>query len=383
MINKIMVTGAALAIATGNAWAQSSVTLYGLIDAGINYVNNAATPTGHASSVRYGDGASQNRWGIRGTEDLGGGLRAVFALEDGFNAGTGVIGQGGALFGRLASVGLKKDGIGTLTMGRQYAFSTDWLGANYSIGSQIVASNYAYHINDVDQLAASRIDNSVRFTTDNIAGFTFGALYGFSNAAGAFAGAPASANNAGSSRAYSLGANYKNGPFSIGTTYTSISYPTVAVPAFTVVVANVDTGGNKKLGSFGVGTNYTFGAAEVFALYTNTLLQSVTNTQSRFTNYDIGAKYFITATLSFGGGYTYSNLHGSAQGHWNQVDTALDYALSKSTDLYLVGIYQKAGGQNGGTPVQAEIGDATSFFGVSGAGANNQLALRVGMRHTF
>src|SRR5215813_10577971 len=93
------------------AHAQGSVTLYGIIDAGISYVSSSATPTGHASLIKYADGvASGSRWGVRGTEDLGGGLKTVFVLENGFSSADGTIGQGGALFGRQAYVGVSKDG---------------------------------------------------------------------------------------------------------------------------------------------------------------------------------------------------------------------------------------------------------------------------------
>jgi predicted porin len=174
-LNKKVLTAATLAVFASAAHAQSSVTLYGLIDAGISYVNNSKTASGHDSLVKYDDGVAQgSRWGLRGTEDLGGGLKALFVLESGFNSGNGTLGQGGALFGRQAFVGLSKDGIGALTFGRQYSFSTDYLGGNYSTGGQTVAGNYAYHINDVDQLTSSRINNAVKFSSANFAGLTFG-----------------------------------------------------------------------------------------------------------------------------------------------------------------------------------------------------------------
>ena len=117
--------------------------------------------------------------GLRGTEDLGGGLKAIFVLENGFNSGNGTIGQGGAIFGRQAYVGLSQSQYGTVTFGRQYSFSTDILGSNYSTGGNTVAGNYAYHVNDLDQLTSSRINNAVKFQSANYSGFTFGALYGF------------------------------------------------------------------------------------------------------------------------------------------------------------------------------------------------------------
>ena len=240
-MKKTLLATAVLGTVSLSAHAQGSVTLYGLIDAGISYVNNARAGTSHDHLVKYDDGvASGSRWGLRGTEDLGGGLKALFVLENGFNTGNGAFGQGGAMFGRQAYVGLSQNGVGSVTFGRQYSFSTDFLGGNYAIGSQTAAGNYAYHINDVDQLTSSRINNAVKFSSANFAGFTFGALYGFSNQAGAFAGAPATgtaaAPVAGSSRAYSFGVNYANGPIGVGAAYTDIRFPSQSAPAFSTTL---------------------------------------------------------------------------------------------------------------------------------------------------
>ncbi|QLD53088.1 porin [Paraburkholderia fungorum] len=387
-MNKKVLTAATLAVFASAAHAQSSVTLYGLIDAGISYVNNSKTATGHDNLVKYDDGVAQgSRWGLRGTEDLGGGLKALFVLENGFNSGNGTLGQGGALFGRQAYVGLSQNNVGSLTFGRQYSFSTDYLGGNYSTGGQTVAGNYAYHINDVDQLTSSRINNAVKFSSANFAGLTFGAMYGFSNQAGAFAGAPASGTTAapvaGSSRAYSLGVNYANGPFGIGAAYTDIRYPSQATPAFSTSIANVTTGSVRDLRTFGVGGRYSIGAATLWALYTNTHFTPVTGGSTTFAAYEAGAKYAFTPALTAGAGYTYMHLSGANTGHWNQADLSVDYALSKRTDVYALGIYQIAAGRNGTQDLQAQIGSSTSYFNTSGTGSDNQLAFRVGIRHKF
>ena len=383
-MKKTILATAVLGSVTLSAHAQSSVTLYGLIDAGISYVNNARAGTSHGSLVKYDDGvASGSRWGLRGTEDLGGGLKALFVLENGFNSGNGAPGQGGAMFGRQAYVGLSQNNVGSLTFGRQYSFSTDYLGSTYSTGSQTVAGNYAYHINDVDQLTSSRINNAVKFSSANFSGFTFGALYGFSNQAGAFAGAPANGTIAGSSRAYSFGANYANGPISVGAAYTDIRYPSQAVPPFSTTIANVSTGNVRDLRTFGVGGRYAIGAATLWALYTNTRFETVTGAATTFTAYDAGAKYAFTAALTVGAGYTYMHLGDASSGHWNQGNLSVDYALSKRTDVYALSIYQIASGRNGTQDVQAQIGSSTSFFGPSGSCANSQLAFRVGVRHRF
>ncbi|RDK03141.1 porin [Paraburkholderia lacunae] len=387
-MNKKLLTAATLAVFASAAHAQSSVTLYGLIDAGISYVNNSKSGTSHDKLFKYDDGVAQgSRWGLRGTEDLGGGLKALFVLENGFNSGNGTLGQGGALFGRQAYVGLSKNDIGSLTFGRQYSFSTDYLGGNYSTGGQTVAGNYAYHINDVDQLTSSRINNAVKFSSSNFAGLTFGAMYGFSNQAGAFAGSPASgtvaAPVAGSSRAYSFGLNYANGPFGIGAAYTDIRYPSQSTPSFSTTIANVSTGSVRDLRTFGVGGRYSIGAATLWALYTNTRFEPITGGTTTFAAYEAGAKYAFTPALTAGAGYTYMHLSNANTGHWNQVDLSVDYALSKRTDVYALGIYQIAAGHNGTQDLQAQIGSSTSYFSTSGTGADNQLAFRVGIRHKF
>lgn len=99
-MKRYVLTPLAIALAglTGAAHAQSSVTLYGIIDAGIGYVHNA---DGNGKQVGMINGnMNGNRWGIKGSEDLGGGLKAVFQLESGFDPGTGRSNQGGREFGR-------------------------------------------------------------------------------------------------------------------------------------------------------------------------------------------------------------------------------------------------------------------------------------------
>ncbi|KND54996.1 Outer membrane protein (porin) [Candidatus Paraburkholderia kirkii] len=321
MKKNLLATAALAAFATlaaTSAHAQSSVTLYGVIDAGINYANNAARTSGSDSLWKYDDGVVQgSRWGIKGTEDLGGGLKAIFTLENGVNSGNGTLGQGGAEFGRQAFVGLAKNDVGSLTFGRQYSFSTDYLSGNYSIGGQTVAGNYAYHINDVDQLTSSRINNAVKFSSASFYGVTFGAMYGFSNQAGAFAGAPnttvGTTTVAGSSRAYSFGLNYKAGPFGIGAAY-DIHYPGAATPAFSTNLANIATGGAKDLRTFGVGANYTLGSATIFGLWTNTRFEPITGASLKLNAFDIGGKYAFTSALTAGLGYSYNGPDGQLQG---------------------------------------------------------------------
>lgn len=386
-MKRTLMLAALTAAGTGSAFAQSSVSLYGIIDAGISYVNHAATTNGSGKNFKYDDGVAQgSRWGLRGTEDLGAGLSAIFTLENGFNSGTGVSGQGGAEFGRQAFVGLSQRNVGSLTLGRQYSLSTDYLG-QMSGGSNTVSGNYAFHINDLDQLTSSRINNAIKISSADFSGFRFGALYGFSNAAGAFGGANATTSGgtttAGSSRTYSFGATYSHGPFSAAAAYTDIRYPAQSSPAFSVSIANVNTLGIRDLRTFGVGGKYAIGQALVFGLWTHTRFEPLTAETSNLNIFEGGVKYNLTPVLSLAGSYTYSHLTGNADGKWHQGNLSIDYALSKRTDIYVLGVYQKALGTNNGVPVQAEIGSSTSFFGSSGRGSTSQVAARIGIRHRF
>ncbi|HEY1609229.1 MAG TPA: porin, partial [Paraburkholderia sp.] len=103
------------------AHAQSSVTLYGVISESLEYVSNSKGS--HLVGLSNA-GMMPPRVGLRGVEDLGGGTKAIFTLEDGFNITNGAMLNGG-LFGRQAYVGLQNDHAGTVTMGRQYEEMTN------------------------------------------------------------------------------------------------------------------------------------------------------------------------------------------------------------------------------------------------------------------
>ena len=118
-------TFAALGLLASGAYAQSSVTVYGIVDTGVEYVNNAnANKDG---VVRLSSGAmNTSRIGFRGTEDLGGGLKAVFQLENGFKTDTGEFDSAGLLFGRQANVGLEGS-FGRIVAGRSYSTTYDFI----------------------------------------------------------------------------------------------------------------------------------------------------------------------------------------------------------------------------------------------------------------
>lgn len=188
---------APLLLLASAAHAQSSVTLYGLIDEGFNYTSNAG---GHSGYQMVSGDTVGSRWGLRGTEDLGGGIKAVFRLENGFNVNSGGLSNGGREFGRQAYVGLSSDRFGTITLGRQYDPTQDLWSGLTGVGGW--AGDVASHPFDNDNADwDTRFNNAVKYVSPTYRGLTGEAMHAFSNAAGGFA------NN----RMYSAAGQYQNG----------------------------------------------------------------------------------------------------------------------------------------------------------------------------
>jgi len=174
MRHKLKTICAAALLASGAAaHAQSSVTLYGIIDTGIEYLTNA-NPQGN-SVVRMSQltgGDLPSRWGLTGKEDLGGGLSAIFTLENGFNSATGAAAQGGRLFGRQAYVGLSGK-WGTLTFGRNQNLFY------YAMPVADVIGPSEFSMADFDPyIASARNDNSVSYK-GSYHGVSVGGTYSF------------------------------------------------------------------------------------------------------------------------------------------------------------------------------------------------------------
>ncbi|WP_390622882.1 porin [Ralstonia syzygii] len=360
----------------GSAHAQSSVTLYGIIDVGVNYVTNLKSGNG-SSAVMLQDGPPQaSRWGLRGSEDLGGGNRAIFTLESGFSAVTGTSSQGSRLFGRQSFVGLQNDRLGTLTLGRQYDAVVAFLAPMTANGTY--GGGYFSHIFDNDNTDNNtRITNSIKYMSPSYGGFTFGGLYGLSDQAGGFS------NN----RAYSFGAGYSAGPVSLGAAYQVYNHP--GANADGAVSSNADaTFIGRQQQIFGLGGTYTIGPVKAGLAWTRTDITGITSgpivaDRLLLNNFEINARYDITPNVFLAGGYTYTvgrqvNASTETKPKWHQLNLMLDYAFSKRTDVFLISAYQKAAGDatfafiygNGQTPVQS-------------AGTAKQAVVRVGIRHKF
>lgn len=323
----------------------------------------------------------------------GDGLSAIFTLENGFDISSGKAAQSGRLFGRQAFVGLHGT-LGTVTLGRQY----DSMAQFVSPQSAAIqwGGLYAAHWGNLDNMSPwSRNNNAVKFTSTSLAGVSIGAIYSFSNQAGQFS----------TGNAWGVGGGYKNGPWRLGIAYTLANNPYTSDPsaisdpgplALTPGGPYANLLKAQQQSNFGVSGAYQFGAATLGLVYTHVRLRasqivSASGNDATFDNYEINGAYHVTPAMMLGAEYAYTAGRvsgqangGSLQPRFQQVTLIADYRLSKRTDVYVLGAYQHAGGDgigsfNGGKTLSAFAQIDT----LAPSSTGNQLALRVGMRHTF
>jgi len=385
-MKKTMIAVALASAFATAAQAQSSVTLYGLIDAGVSYTNNQA---GHSAWQQTSGTVSGSRWGLRGAEDLGGGLKAIFTLENGFTLNNGAAGQNNRLFGRQAFVGLASDQFGSVTLGRQYDSVVDFV-APISLVASPYGGTIAAHPFDNDNFNnTDRINNSVKYTSANYGGLKFGALYGFSNTAGAFA------NN----RAYSVGGSYRFGGLNVAVGYLQLNNDINNLATSTsspgaVTGSAAFTAGTQR--TAGGGVSYTYGPVTGGIVYTQTNLSNALGgsigaaqagtaapvglqaNSAHLQNIEGNVRYALTPMLTLAGSYTYTrtNFGAGENPNYNQVNLQTQYAMSKRTSVYLQGDWQHVSAN--------PYGFGAHLNGVSSASATqDQVAVSAGLRHTF
>lgn len=382
------------------AHAQGSVTLYGIVDAGVGYTSNqavvstagkAGTPAvlvGKSNYVFTSGTWSGSRWGLKGKEELGDDLAAIFQLENGFNIGNGTLGQGSREFGRQAFMGLTSTKFGTLTMGRQYDPIVDFVG---SIGPSSFLTGMGAHPGDLDNIDnQSRENNSFKYTSPSFGGLTLGALYGFGNQAG-------SVKN---QSTWSLGGQFVRGPFAIGAAYLVANNTygstggawTGAYDGTFASSINQGFATAQYVRIIATSTKYTIGSVTLGASYSNTQYKggsfSLFQGKETFNSAGLTASWQATPALRVAAGYDYtagSAIQGQSGPKYNQFNLSSFFNLSKRTAFYALVGYQKASGKTldqFGNVVNAtaSIGDVGN--GISSAG-NTQTLVRVGVRHTF
>jgi general bacterial porin, GBP family len=379
----------AAAAVSASAHAQSSVTLYGTVDAGLDYISNQKSSTGHGTTWGMQSGnVSTSRWGLRGTEDLGGGLKAIFDLENGFSVVNGKGSNGGYMFGRQAWVGLSQDQYGTLTLGRQYDALVDMIAPMSATGSGF-GGNIAMHPFDNDNLNNDvRMNNAVKYRSATYDGFQVEGAWAFSNQGGAFA------NNS----AYTMGASWNGGPINLAVAYFQGNQPGSTTNGALSAGSGTDNDPMfvaDRTRTLGAGGSYTVGPAKLGFVFTRTMVDSPTQIAQggslnafdadylTFNNFELNGRYALTPQLSLGGAWTYtdgsvSRTEGNASPHWNQFMLQADYALSRRTDVYLEGVYQRVSGANG-IPV---LGNA-SIYNLAASSSNTQAVVAAGMRLKF
>jgi predicted porin len=394
----------------GTASAQSSVTLYGIVAGNVTYANNvqigatssSGKPIGGAQVAQL-DGSSSglgtSRWGVKGTEDLGSGINAIFQLESGLTINNGTLGQGGTEFGRQAWVGFSESRYGRLTLGRQGDTSVEFVSPLLYAFSW---GNLAIRPDDYDNLNFThRINNSIKYLSASYSGLRFGALYSL----GGVAGSP------GKNQVWSAGTSYNGAVFSFAASVISAVNPNNSLYGTN---ANASATGN-NFGSAGsattaesnpaiagfasaerqqtisVATTYTAGVVIFGANYSNTQFRGLgsvaaVNTLSysgstTLSTAGINLRYQATPFLRFGTSfdYTYGGSVGDKSGaKYEQWNLGAAYSLSKATDLYLTGAFQHATGIDSlGRPAVAQIGY------LSPSSSDKQVAFSAGIKHLF
>ncbi len=218
-MKKTLLAAALLAGFAGAASAQSSVTLYGVLDGGLRYQQVSRNNLDGVNNIGLAYGQqSGNRWGMKGVESLGNGNNAIFMIESGFDLGNGTSQQGGRLFGRQSWMGLENKSWGQVRLGRMLSLTTDYLvnavdpfGAGFgqlNMGNAFTSGNTV------------RLDNTLMYKTPNMSGFEAGLGYSFATGLTSNGGTTgygfATSNN---SRQLTVGAKYANGPFYAAASY--------------------------------------------------------------------------------------------------------------------------------------------------------------------
>ncbi|WP_144113096.1 porin [Paraburkholderia sp. BCC1886] len=361
-MKKYSLCGALMVMLCTSAQAQNSVTLYGVADDGLVYSNNAG---GHSQLQMNSGNIMGSRWGLRGTENLGNGLSAVFVLENGFSLANGKFGQGNDEFGRQAYVGLSQSQAGSLTLGRQYDSIVDFTGL-FEAGTQW-ATSFAAHPGDLDNMNnTNRTNNSIKYTSSTLAGLTLGGMYSLGGVAG----------DIHRNQIWSVGTRWSSGPLSVGAAYANVSDPnfsffgnnaassTTASNITSRVLSGYASASRQQI--VAAGAAYTLGASTFGLTYSNTAFQNIgadsvgttvaARGDARFHNVEANYKYQITAALLAGAAYDFTDGYGIHHVRYQQAAAGLDYFLSKRTDVYVTGVYQHASGTDStGRPAVANI----------------------------
>jgi len=407
-MKKSLLALAVLGAFAGAAQAQSSVTIYGIVDTGVAYTSksvssvtsglplNSAVQSGSKFALNSGT-IQGSRIGFKGVEDLGGGLNAIFNLETGFTNDNGALQSDTGstnLFRRKSVVGLG-GGFGTVLLGRQTDILDDISSMTGVADFGGVIGNAGSNLN---RLQGTRTNNSIRYNTTNLSGFTGSLIYGFGEQAGKTTGG----------QAFGLGGMYNNGPLNLGAAYYQSKLGTTPSD---VSLTNGGTGtgtgayttgqaGDTGLKTFTLAGSYQINALKLYGNWSRVkqpkaVASSVGNVaivtfsgvtpnswviggtnNNKTDTFELGANYALTPSLKLLGNVTHSRLSyvdtNSTKGKLTQISIGTDYWLSKRTDLYaFVANMRATDTVNPG------------ITGGSTGNAGNQTVVIAGIRHKF
>lgn len=367
-MKKSLIALAVLA-ASGAAMAQSSVTLYGVADAGVTYINGKDNWSGVSSGNQLA-----SRIGFRGVEDLGGGLKANFWLEAGLNldVGDGASGYTGSkpgdglAFKRNSTVGLQ-GGFGEVRLGRELTAAYGAVARYDVFGSVGLAYSRMWVAGDTAESSTNatatapniRVSNAVTYVSPNFAGFKVGVNYGFGEIAGKNSDA----------RYLGAGLTYDNGPISVGLAAEQLKQNTVG--------GNSSGSVNGDMTSWALGASYDFGVAKLLGAYRTSKHENWANNLIGNDNKRNG--YLLAVTAPVGPGLVkasynrYENKLGGTTTKADQFGLGYVYSLSKRTSVY--GTYAYLKNKNG-----------ASLYTLGAGGLKNngsQQGVQMGITHTF
>ena len=342
-MKKSLIALAVLA-ASGAAMAQSSVTLYGVLDTGLTYSKGEESVYG----MTHVGGNVNSRLGFRGVEDLGNGLKATFNLESGFSAddGTNYMGQDGLAFTRTSTVGLAGN-FGEVRLGRMLTSSYLAVSRYDAFGDTGIGASLAWNIPQTGY--APRTENAISYTSPNFSGFKIGAEYGFGEK-----------QKARDSRYFGMGATYDNGPLSLGLGYARLNSNTMDGLLAASDLKTVHLGGA-----------YNFGVAKLLAFYK----QSKVSNAPKFKTFGLGVSAPVGAAGEVRASYNNYKISDD-NGKADQLSLGYVHNLSKRTALY--GTYSYIKNKDG---LDFELNGAMGGAGLKDG--EKQHGLQLGIRHAF
>jgi GBP family porin len=328
------------------AHAQSTVTLYGRLDASVNSLRfsgpNATSRSTLSSDTSY--------WGLRGSEDLGGGNSAYFKMESQFQVDTGAQGSATAYFNRESYVGLKSSRWGSIALGSQYA-PTIWLTSRIDPFSR----GYLGHIANLFQGSPRGyqpvMNNAIQYVSPTLGGFTGRAMF-----------AP---SEGGVGTAQGLGLDYAAGALNLGLGYDAlrVSAASVGLPAASPAV---------RSRTYALGATYKFDFARLMAYYQS-------NDTDRLPSVD---GWLLGAIIPLGGGDVrvgYSRYSPTPTSEARQLALGYTYYLSKRTTVYsTIATLKNEGSNKSLWPGRQDLAGQ----GLPGLGQDVR-GFQVGIRHLF